>query len=51
VLLTTAVDPPPVVQAARVVTVEDGRLTGVPGAPGVSGATDVSATPGGGGGS
>jgi DNA replication and repair protein RecF len=51
VLLTTAVDPPPVVQAGRVVTVEGGRLTGVPGAPGVSGATDVSAAPGGGAGS
>ncbi len=31
VLLTTAVDPPPVVQAGRVVEVAGGRLTGAPG--------------------
>jgi hypothetical protein len=55
VLLTTAVDPPSVVQARRVVTVEAGRLATVPGAsgtahapggPDVSGATDVRAAPG-----
>jgi len=33
VLLTTAVDPPPVVQADRVVEVAGGRLTGAGGGP------------------
>jgi DNA replication and repair protein RecF len=36
VLLTTAVDPPPAVQAGRVVEVADGRLTGARGGPGSS---------------
>jgi len=63
VLLTTAVDPPSVVHAGRVVTVDAGRLTGTQGtrdldaptpkvsAPDVPDAADVSAAPGVGGGS